>query len=151
MNESDLGRPTATIAPDELARVFGDPEGVARLVASGVIVKDEQGRVPLVAGIQAYINGLRAELRSGSATASAERARAARANAAELALMERRRELIAAADAEAGTDHLAAAVRLAFTGLAPRVTRDLSARRKVEDMADKALATIARDLGTSTT
>lgn len=132
-----------------LAHLLGDDPAagiLARLVASGRIARDASGRVPLAEAVPVFFDTLRADLRAMTATAAAERARGARAEAAELRLSEARRDLVPGEDAEGAVDALCGEINASFAALPARVTRDPRARRRVDEIARAAQAALARDL-----
>lgn len=148
-----LPRPSAyraTVALGTLRKTLGDDPAtgvLARLVASGrIAAPDAKGRVPLAEAVAAYFDTVRADMRAATLTAAVERARAARAESAELKLAESRRELVPAEDAEAAIDALCGAVLSGLTGLPARVTRDIPTRRRIEALAHAAQTALARDL-----
>lgn len=137
----------ARVAADTLAAIFADDENrLAALIAGGRIEQAADGTVPLISAVQVYLADLRSALRDRSATASAERARAARADAAELRLAEARRDLIPTEDAEHAVDLLCGAVQTALGSLPARCTRDIPLRRRIEAEVSTVQGTIARDV-----
>lgn len=133
-----------------LCKALGDNprDGIlARLVASGrITAPDAKGRVMLAEAVGAYFETVRADLRAATLTAGAERAREARAEAAELQLQMARRDLVARDDAEAATDALCGEILTAFSGLAARITRDVRTRRRIEEITRAAQAALAREV-----
>lgn len=119
----------ALVPLDDLRRILGEqPGGILDAVAK----PDAEGRVDLVVVLPAFFNELRASLRAGSATASAERARLARAAAQELRLAEAQRTLIPSDDAETAMDHLVGTVLTSIASMPARLTRDVRQRRVIE-------------------
>lgn len=141
--------PRALVKLAALRAVLSDPEDgiLARLIAAGRIEKpDGEGRVDIAVAVPLFFTELRAELRASTASASAERARQARAEAAELTLALARRDVIAQDDAAQAIDSLCGAINEALTSLAPRVTRDIRRRRGIEAAAFATRQAVAREV-----
>ena len=134
-----------TVKITDLARIFADSEGrLRRLIAEGKIKEASRGRVGLVEAVQIFLDDLRADLRANTASASAEKAREARADAAQLRLKEKRRDVIPREEAEAGLAYLCGAVNAALTAIPARATRDPMLRRRVEAIVFRTRDAIGR-------
>lgn len=132
----------------DLARIFADHEKrLPRLIASGAIKEVARGRVGLVEAVRAYLADLRGELKAKSGTASIEAARIARAEATQLSLAERRREIIPTEDAELTVDYIAGAINAAITAMPARITRDPRLRRQIDALIFKLRSQIAEEIG----
>lgn len=139
----------ARVSLADLRKALGDhPRGgiLAALVRAGVIEADRKGRVSLAQAVPCYFSRLRADLRAASASAGADRARAARAGAAELRLSEARRDLVARDDALTATDALTGEIVSTFASLPARITRDMGNRRHVAALTRAAQAALAKEL-----
>ncbi|WP_103255592.1 hypothetical protein [Tabrizicola aquatica] len=139
----------ATVRLAELCQILGDgPKTghLARAVAAGTLKPDKQGRVAITVAVPMFFEALRQEAAAGTATAAAEAARAARADAQELRLAEARRELIPVEDGEAALDHVVGAILTSLSAMPARITRDVPLRRRVEAALHQAQAALARDL-----
>ena len=138
-----------TIKVSDLARILGDQkDGRLRdLVASGQIPEAGRGRVALAQAVPVFFDALRADLREGSASQSAERARTARADAAGLNLAIKRRELIHVDEVEAVIAYLCSAINSGLAALPARVTRDPYQRRRVDDLIFKTRDAIGKAVG----
>lgn len=138
----------SSVKTAELAAIFADSEGrLKRLVATGTIKELSRGRVGLVEAVRAFLDDLRAEVAENSATRAGEAARSARADAAQLRLAERRREVIPVEDAEAAIDFMAGEVNSSLIVLPARVTRDVRDRRKLDELVFALRARIASAVG----
>ncbi|NGM47932.1 hypothetical protein G5B31_20655 [Rhodobacter sp. SGA-6-6] len=134
---------TALVA--DLARLLCDREGRLRdLIRAGRIREVQRGRVALAEAVPTYFDDLRAALHAGSASASAERAREARADAAALNLAMRRRELIHREELDACLEYLCGTINAALTSLPPRVTRDVFMRRRVDELVRRTREALGR-------
>lgn len=136
-----------TVKTAELAKIFADQDGrLARLIDQG-IVKEAGGRVSIVEAVRAFLEDLRADLRSNTATAAAERAREARASATALRLAEKKRAVIPQSDAEAAVDYLVGAVNSALAAIPARVTRAPETRRTIDHIIFNLRDAIAKEVG----
>lgn len=133
-----------------LRKTLNDPEDggiLSRLIEAKQIDKpDPEGKVDITMAVPAFFKELRAEMRATTASAAAERARAARAEAQELRLAETLRELVAVDEVEAAVDHLCGVIVTTLGGLPARASRILPVRRQIEDMVRKAQMAISDDL-----
>lgn len=128
----------------EFARLVGaEPGELEGLARARRFPRAEAGRVSLVEATRAYIAALRERARDASLLAAQERARAARAAAAELSVAVERRELIPTDDADAAVQFVAGVVNSVAHGLPARATRDLRARRAMEKAIREALESLA--------
>lgn len=136
-----------TVKIADLAKIFSDTEGrLARLIKAGQITEGPRGRVGLVEAVQVFLDDLRADLRANTASSSAEKAREARADAAQLRLSEKRREVILRDEASAAVDYVCGAINPACTAIPARVTRDPVLMRWVELVVTRAREAIGRDV-----
>lgn len=141
-------RPDPTLVSVETfkALVLAAPGEIETLLRAGVIQKAAPGRVALIAATRAFIEHVKSKARNASLAAAQEHAKAARAEASELALQVERREMIPDDDAQACLDHLAAAITSVIACLPSRVTRDLRARAAMDAALRAAQEGIADDL-----
>lgn len=136
---------TALVA--DLARLLGDREGRLRdLIRAGRIREVRRGRVALAEAIPVFFADLRAAMQAGTASASAERVREARADAAVLRLAIRRREVVHRDEAAAAVEYLCGAINAALTSLPARVTRDAFMRRRVDQLVQRTREALGQDV-----
>jgi len=142
------GRPaTTTVAIADFAALCEVSETIIRdLIRRGALPKASAGRLPLIEAVRVVIRHVRSEARDATLSAAQESARAARAEAAELALAVEQRTLVPDEDAQAAVDHVAGAVVRAATGMAARITRDPNHRRRIDAALLAAQTAIADDL-----
>ncbi|NGM47938.1 hypothetical protein G5B31_20685 [Rhodobacter sp. SGA-6-6] len=135
-----------SIAVSDLSRVLGDDKEarLRGLIRAGRIREISRGRVMLAEAVPVFFDDLRASLQAGSASASAERAREARADAAALNLAIRRREVVNRDDLDMAIEHLCAAINAALTSLPPRVTRDVFMRRRADELIQRTREALGR-------
>lgn len=76
-----------------------------------------------------------------------EAARIARAEATQLSLAERRREVIPTEDAEAAVDYIAGSINSALTAMPARVTRAPRVRREIDALIFRVRSDIAEEIG----
>jgi hypothetical protein len=102
-----------------------------------------RGEYTLVGVIRGALAYYEDQLTKNNKAAVANRATEARTREIELRIQERSRELIPMEDAKAVVGEMAALVRAELAGLAARYTRDMEARRALEEVIDGALERIA--------
>jgi len=102
-----------------------------------------RGEYTLVGVIRGALAYYEDQLTKNNKAAVASRATEARTREIELRIQERSRELIPMEDAKAVVGEMAALVRAELAGLAARYTRDMEARRALEEVIDGALERIA--------
>lgn len=140
----------AKVALEGLRKTLDDPEQggiLSRLIEGKQIDKpDSESRVDLTVAIPAFFKELRAEMRATTASAAAERARAARAEAQELHLAETLREMVAVDEVEAVVDQLCGVIVTTLVALPARVSRDLAVRRRIEEFVRRAQTALADHL-----
>lgn len=104
--------------PGVTSQVVGDflgltPRRIRQLAACGVVERLGRGRYALEASVRGYVSWLQAKLedgREGAPSDAQARLMAARADLAELALEEKRAELLPADDIQAAVDALMGAI-----------------------------------------
>jgi len=134
-----------TITVAQAAALLGRSERwVQALVKAGYMDRSARGEYTLVGVIRGALAHYEDQLARSNKAAVASRATEARTREIELRIRERSRELIATEDAKAVVAELAALVRAELTGMAARTTRDMQARRALEEVIDGALDRIAR-------
>lgn len=143
-----MSRPDPTLCTiDAFKRlVEAAPGEVEGLLKAGAIKRAKPGHVALIQATRAFIEHTRSQARNATLATAQEQAKAARAAASELSLQIERRELVPDEQAQAALDHLAGAIITGITCIPARATRDLRARRQIEDTLRTAQAAIAADL-----
>lgn len=133
-----------TITVSQAAALLGRSDRwVQGLVKSGYMDRAQRGEYTLVGVIRGALAYYEDQLSKNNKAAVASRATEARTREIELRIQERSRELIAMEDAKAVVGEMAALVRAELAGLAARYTRDMEARRALEEVIDGALERIA--------
>jgi len=133
-----------TITVAQAAALLGRSERwVQGLVTSGYMDRAARGEYTLVGVIRGALAYYEDQLTKNNKAAVASRATEARTREIELRIQERSRELIPMEDAKAVVGEMAALVRAELAGLAARYTRDMEARRALEEVIDGALERIA--------
>ena len=130
---------------DEIGVLIGvTGRRVTQMTAEGKIPKPIKGKYDATAVIRALLNGAK-EKREPSPLEKAQ-ARKAEAAAAEteMRLSARRGDLVAVDFATSVFDEFVALVRSELVGFPARITRDVAARRKLEEEIDASLSRIAR-------
>lgn len=150
MTSTNTTASAALVPLDGLRKVLADDPkaGIfARLIAAGrIAAPDAEGRVDITTALPLFFEEMRSQMRAGTATAASERARQARAAAAELRVAESTRDLIPSEDAELAVDHLCGAVMTAITAMPARITRDVPTRRRIEAAFHTLQAAMAREI-----
>jgi hypothetical protein len=143
-----MSRPDPTLCSIDTfkALVQAAPGEIEALLKTGAIKHAKPGHVALIAAVRAFIEYTKATARNATLATAQETAKSARAAAAELSLMVERRELVPDEQAQAALDYLAGAIITGITCIPARATRDLRARRQIEDTLRTAQAAIAADL-----
>lgn len=141
-------RPDPTLCTVETFKVLvmAQPGEVEAMIRAGAIQRAGPGRVALIPATRAFIEHVRSKARNSSLAAAQEQAKAARAEASELALMAERREMVADDEAQAALDHLVAAITSAISCIPARVSRDLPTRAAMDAALRSVQAAIADDL-----
>ncbi|MBB06593.1 MAG: hypothetical protein CML03_13970 [Pseudooceanicola sp.] len=137
-----------TITVSQAAALLGRSDRwVQGLVKSGYMDRAQRGEYTLVGVIRGALAYYEDQLAKNNKAAVASRATEARTREIELRIQERSRELIPMEDAKAVVGEMAALVRAELAGLAARYTRDMEARRALEEVIDGALEriTVAAD------
>ena len=140
-------RPTRgqTITVAQAAALLGRSERwVQGLVKAGYMERATRGDYTLVGVIRGALAYYEDQLSKSNKAAVASRATEARTREIELRIRERSRELIAMEDARAVVGEMAALVRAELAGMPARYTRDMEARRALEEVIDGAHDRIAR-------
>ena len=133
-----------TITVVQAAALLGRSERwVQGLVKAGYMDRATRGDYTLVGVIRGALAHYEDQLARNNKAAVASRATEARTREIELRIQERSRELIPMEDAKALVGEMAALVRAELAGLAARYTRDMAARRALEEVIDGALERIA--------
>ena len=123
-----------TITVSQAAALLGRSDRwVQGLVKAGYIERANRGEYTLVAVIRGALAYYEDQITKNNKAAAATRASEARTREIELRIQERSRELIAMEDARAVIGEMAALVRAELAGLAARYTRDMEARRVLEE------------------
>lgn len=117
---------------------------LSKLSQQGYVTKVGRDRWNLVNVVQGYIKWLKDEGRRSSKSAAASRVQDLKAEALELQMAERRRELIPVDDADAVFAFIAATVRDEISGLPGRVTRDRDLRADLEREVHGSLDRLSR-------
>ena len=138
-------RPTeTTITVAGLRQLCGAAQGEIEALVRARLLTARAGKVPLVAGIRAYLDGIRAATKSASLVAAQDAAKVARADAAELALAVDDRRLVKQVEAEEAVAAICGAIMSRTFTISARVTRDVRERRKIEDALRGLQADIAK-------
>lgn len=118
---------------------------VRQLENQGYIVKTSYGKYALDASVQGYIRFIReSEVKTAvDAATSREQFEAERARKLKLENDTRESFLIETPEVLAAIDHIFGQVRTALAAIAPRITEDVSARRKIDDAIDNVLTALA--------
>ena len=133
-----------TLSVDQAASLLSrSRRWVYNLVKDGYIDKAGPGQYRLVSVIRGALAYYEDQLSKNNKAAVASRATEARTREIELRIQERSRELIPMEDARAVVGEMAALVRAELAGIAARYTRDMEARRALEEVIDGALGRIA--------
>jgi len=145
---SEKGGPTrGEITTENAAKlIMVSSVWLTKLAQQGYVTKLGRDRWNLVNVVQGYIKWLKDEDRRSSKSASASRVQDLKAEALELQMAERRRELIEMEEAKAAVAFLAAMVRDELSGMPARVTRDRDLRKVLEKDAHDSLDRISRGL-----
>lgn len=114
---------------------------VQQLAKEGYIPKPSRGMYPLVGAVQGYIRFLRDEARKGSQAENG--LKATRQAEIEMRMAEKRRDLVARAEANAAMDEVVGEINEQFGGFPARVTRDAAFRREIEKALDVSINAIA--------
>jgi hypothetical protein len=119
---------------------------VAQFVKDGTFQPLPNGRLDLDDCRRAYIEWLRADVRSGSKSAADDRLRELRADDLEQRMEQRSKAMVAEAEAEAMSviDVCIGGFRADLTAIPARVTSDLALRRQIEDAINDVLNAAAK-------
>jgi hypothetical protein len=133
-----------TLSLGQAAALMGRSERwVQGLAKAGYVDKAARGEYALVSLIRGALAYYEDQLAKNNKSAAATKASEARTREIELRIQERSRELMPTEDARAVIGELAALFRAEFGGLPARFTRDLEARRALEQEVDGSLERIA--------
>ena len=132
-----------TVSVAALRRLCGAKPGEIEALIRARLLPVRAGNVSLVAGVRAYLDGIRATAKSASLAAAQDAARSARADAAELALAVDARRLVRVEDADYAVAHLCGAITSRTFTIPARATRDVRERRVIEDAIRVVQAEIA--------
>jgi hypothetical protein len=127
-----------------LRRVCGDDDGVIQRLIQSRQIAAKSGKVPLVAGVRAYLDHIRSEARNSSLTAARQEAQEARAEAVELDLDMDEGRLVDDDAAQVAVAELCGAILKEFHSIPARVTRDLHQRRAIESALHEAQTALAK-------
>jgi phage terminase Nu1 subunit (DNA packaging protein) len=127
-----------------LRRVCGDDDGVIQRLIQSRQIAAKSGKVPLVAGVRAYLDHIRAEARNSSLAAARQEAQEARAEAVELDLDTDEGRLIDDDAAQVAVADLCGHILRVFHSIPARVTRDLHQRRAIEAALHEAQTALAQ-------
>ena len=126
-----------------LRRVFDDDGGaIQRLVQSRQIAV-KAGKTPLVAGVRAFLDHIRAEARNSNLAAARQEAQESRDEAVELVLDMDENRLVDDGAAQVAVADLCGAILREFHSIPARVTRDLHHRRAIEAALHETQAELA--------
>ncbi|WP_151717551.1 hypothetical protein [Gemmobacter serpentinus] len=123
----------------------GEVEGLIR--ARQIVLRD--GQVPLVSGVRAFLDRIRATTRNARLTAAQTEARAARAEASELALDIETGKLVPDAAGDEATTSIAGTILHEFASLPAIATRDVRERRAIENLLHNAQTALADAIATA--
>lgn len=138
-------RATETMISVVALRALCDAKpGEIEALVRGRLLTARVGKVSLVAGVRAYLDQIRASTKSASLSAAQDASRAARADAAELALAVDGRRLVRVADADDAMVRLCGSVMSRTYTIPARVTRDVRDRRLIEVAVREVQGDIAR-------
>lgn len=138
--------PTLTAIATFAALVQVKPSEIESLIRAGTIQRAAPGKIALIPAVRAFIEHTRSQARNATLATAQETAKSARAAAAELSLMVERRELLPDHEVQAALDYVAGVIVTGITCIPARATRDVRARRQIEDTLRTAQAAIAADL-----
>lgn len=131
------------VSGEELADLLGvDRRSITRLAERGTISRVGRGKFPIRLAIRAILAAAKADGRDAEAE-ERTRLNKARADAQELELAERRRDLIQMSSAVALLDFVVGRVRLALRQIPARASRDVAIRERIEVEVDVALQAIS--------
>ncbi|WP_226553574.1 hypothetical protein [Celeribacter naphthalenivorans] len=126
-----------------LKRVCGDDEGVIRRLVQSRQITAKSGKVPLVAGVRAFLDLVRSEARNASLAAARQEAQEARAEAVELDLDLDENRLVDDDAAQIAVANVCGAILREFHSIPARITRDLPSRRTIEAALHEAQTALA--------
>lgn len=126
-----------------LRRICGDDGGVIQRLVQSRQITAKSGKVPLVAGVRAYLDHIRAEARNSSLAAARQEAQEARAEAVELDLDMDEGRLVDDDAAQVAVADLCGHILREFHSIPARVTRDLHQRRAIEAALHEAQTALA--------
>ena len=121
-------------------------ERVRQLAKDGWIEKAGHGKYPLVSLVQGYIAFLKSEERRTSKSATATRWQELRIEEKALALAQQKKELMPVTHFLDAVDVICGTVIGEINSIAPRVTRDMDLRKKIDDEARAALNRISESV-----
>ena len=142
-----------TVPIATLRRVCGAEAGEIEGLVRSRQIAVKAGKTPLVAGVRAYLDAIRAEARNSSLAAARQEAQSARAEAMELDLDMDEGRLVDDDAAQVAVADLCGAILREFHSAPARVTRDLHQRRTIESALHEAqneLANGFREAATET-
>lgn len=135
--------PDMQVSIATLRRVCGAEAGEIEALIRSRQVAVKAGKTPLVAGVRAYLDAIRAEARNSSLAAARQEAQEARAEAVELDLDMDEGRLVEDDTAQVAVSDLCGAILREFHSIPARVTRDLHQRRAIEAALHEAQAALA--------
>jgi hypothetical protein len=130
-----MTKPSEMMVPlSTLRTICGGDEAreLDALLKSGRL-KVRAGQAPLVEGVRAFLDAVRAGAADADLTTAMTAARTARAEAAELAQEIEARALIPDSEAEAALLSIVGAITSSFASLPAMATRNVVERRRIED------------------
>lgn len=126
-----------------LRRVCGAEAGEIEALIRSRQIAAKSGKVPLVAGVRAYLDAVRSEARNSSLAAARQEAQEARAEAVELDLDLDENRLVDDGAAQIAVANVCGAILREFHSIPARVTRDLRHRRAIETALHEAQTALA--------
>ena len=127
-----------------LRRVCGAEAGEIEGLVRSRQITAKGGKVPLVTGVRAYLDAVRAEARNSSLAAARQEAQSARAEAMELDLDMDENRLVDDDAAQVAVADLCGHILKEFHSIPARVTRDLHQRRTIESALHEAQTALAK-------
>lgn len=143
-SKADVSLAEKEITVPELADVFGiTPRRVDQLTVEGAFKKSGRGRYVLGHAAQAYVEYLKEEGRKAKASTTDEELRGERARKLRLENDQTEAMLLPADAVFNVLDEVVASVRVGFSGLPARVTRDIPLREIIETEVNSVLAAVS--------
>lgn len=119
---------------------------IGKLHKMEYVPKAGRGRWNLVSVVQGYVRFLKDEDRRSSKSASAARGRDVKTEMLEMAMQEKRRELVPLDDTRLVLDTAASLIQSNLMAVPSKFTRDIPERRRLEKMIADALGVAAKGI-----